>query len=94
MPCIQCLAMAEQLAELKAEIARARAERCDQAYLLGEHFGLTRQNAMALAALYAANGRVLTKDQIDEALPDPTDGMARTWASYWAWASERYQAWY
>lgn len=80
MSCLNCIELAEQLADLKAEVARARAGRYDQAHRIGEHFGLARQDATALAALYNAEGRILTKDQVDEALPETADGLARTWA--------------
>lgn len=79
MSCVQCLALAEQLAELKAEMAAARAGRLDEAYRISQHFGLPRQPAIVLAALYNARGRILTKEQVDEALPEAVDGMARSW---------------
>lgn len=81
MACLHCLALVEQLSDLKRELGRIRAAHHDQAYVLGRHLGLSRQNATALAALYRANGRVLTKEQLDEALPETADGLARTWDS-------------
>lgn len=78
MSCVHCLALAEQLAELKRELDQQRATRLDRAHLLAKRFGLPRQEGIILAALYHARGRVLSSDQLDEALPEAEDGLVRT----------------
>jgi DNA-binding response OmpR family regulator len=78
MMCARCADLEYQLAELKRELNAGRVERLDQAYLIAQRHSLTRQEAIILTALYTARGRILSVNQLDEALPEAPDGLARS----------------
>jgi DNA-binding response OmpR family regulator len=69
MTCPHCAAMQEELAWLRSELGLQRST--DQLVAIGETFGLTLAEAQLVHALFRANGRVVHRAVLLEAMPSP-----------------------
>lgn len=78
MSCLHCLALAEQLADLRFELQQQQERWNSNADLLAKRYRLSLHQSIILNQIYRANGRILSTDQLDEMLPESHDGLPRT----------------
>lgn len=78
MTCLHCLALAEQLDDLRFELQQQKERWNNNADLLAKRYRLSLHQSIVLNQIYRANGRTLSIDQLDEMLPESRDGSPRT----------------
>lgn len=77
MSCPDCAALRVQIRDLERQLDGQAAQH--QIVTLATAFRLNPQAAKILACLYAANKRVLSRGQLDEALPPTMGRDVRSW---------------